>query len=260
MENSKIKSILSDALVIALLTAYSYFVSYEYQRGYYSYFNLPSFLININIENILIAYVSIITFVILIYLIINGITAAIPDNCNPLIVKIIIKYIYFFMIASLYVMSDDKYKLTFYKLFLALFIIFVVGDFILPLFSQKKIEGYKNKVIAEAEKANKANENSGGKYSINRLFMKRLPILPYFIVIFYLSSTIASRAGMYSAKTQDVFTIINDNIVILGTYNNNFIVKEINVEQKTLEPHFYLISNQEDNRYIKKYVGRLIIN
>lgn len=257
MEKHKSRDKISDAILIGFFTAYSYLISYQYQRGFYSHFNLPTFLIEISLTNILTYIISIFGFFFIIYVFINGLTASIPNDVNHYIVKIIKRYIFIFTFWTLFFIIYNVNNIISLYLCLGVTLLMIIVDFVKPLFSQKKIKGYANKIIAENEKIEKNDENLEYKNSINSFMFKHFPLIPNLLFIIFITSTISFQLGNLNAINQEVFTIINEDIVILGTYNNNFIVSEVNVQSKTLKPYFHLISNQEDYKYTRKSIGCL---
>ncbi|MFH5836728.1 hypothetical protein ACHAL6_11710 [Proteiniclasticum sp. C24MP] len=259
MEKKETKGIVVDGLIIAFLTAYSYLLSYRYQDGYYSFFNLPSFLIEIRIENVLTSFVSILGFAYLIYIVVSIITGIIPDTSDPIIVKLVFKYIYFGTISTINsILGAHIYKDP-YNIYIILIGGMFIIDFLVPFITQRKLKGYKNKVVAEYNKTLKAIDTFEYKKSINNNIRRYFPSLPLILVTGYMVSSLTFQLGSYNAHKQDTFTTINDEVVILGTYNNDFIAKELDIAQRTLEPDFYLISDLNNNRYIKKNIGSLTV-
>lgn len=258
MEKNKTKGLLSDGLIIAFLTSYSYFLSYRYQDGYYSYFNIPSFLIEISIETILTSCISILAFLIIIYAVVSLFTSIIPSKTDPTIVRLIFKYVYFFLISAIYFVLGSYKKGFSYYIFSPVFFMLII-DLVIPLVTQKEMKGYKNKVIAEYLKTEDQIASLDNKYSINMIIARKFNHLPLVLSLAIMLSLISYQLGGFNAFRQVDFTITNDNIVILGTYDKNFIVKELNISNKTLESSFNLISDKSNISFTKKQIGPLIV-
>lgn len=258
MEKNKTKGLLSDGLIIAFLTSYSYFLSYRYQDGYYSFFNLPSFLIEIRIEVILTSFISILGFLSIVFMLVSLITAIIPSKTDPTIVKIIFKYVYFFVVSTIFFVFGSYKKSSSYLIFMPTAVMLVI-DLILPLKNQKEIKGYQNKVIAEYKKTNGQIAILDNKYSITMILVKKFNYLPLIISLAFMLNSMSNQLGGYIASRQEYFTMMNDNLVVLGTYDKDFIVKELNVSNKTIDSPFHLISDKSNISFTKKQIGPLIV-
>lgn len=265
------KENITDAILISIFTAYAYFISYIYQLGYYEYFKLPSFLVEISIMNILNSTFSILAFIIFIYIIVTGIMSCIPNNTDVYIAKIIEKYIY---ISTLYIvlfMVADVKRKEFYYIYTVIALLIIFLDFVDPLFSQKEIKGYLKKVISQKKKESikkldiekekihleESGHRSKHKNSLDRFISNHIPVLPLLVIILIVTSYFSYAIGHFNARNKSTYTLLDGDKAILGTYDNNLIIRKINIQKKTFEPDFYLVSDQEGHRYIKENVGTL---
>lgn len=260
MKNNKIP----EAILVLFLTAYSYFISYLYSAGQYSYFNLPIFLVEVTLENIIISIFSIISFIWGIYIILNVFTAMIPNDLNIQIVKLIKKHMFlsFYYIVVIILLSPfgnikpDKRSLLFLGIPM---LTLVVLDFIKPIFSQKDIKGYQNKLIAEIEKNMQNGTDYEYKHSISNLVTKNVPFILPLIFLGFLSASLAFSLGSYSAHKQEEFTVIDNKMIVLGSYEKRFIVKTIDPKENSLSKDFSIISNQDNYNFSTKQIKSLII-
>lgn len=261
MKNNKIP----DSILVLFLTAYSYLISYLYSAGQYSYFNLPIFLVEVTLENIITSIFSIIIFILVIYIILNVFTQMIPNDLNIQIVKLIRKHLFLssycivviiFFWSSFGNIKPDKKLLLFIGI---LMLILVAFDFIKPIFSQKDIKGYQNKLIAEIEKNVQNDTDYEYKHSIGNLVSKHVPFILPLIFLGFLSASLAYNLGIYGAHKQEVFTVINGEMIVLGSYQKRFIVKTIDSKENSLSDDFSMISTQDNYKFSKKKINSLII-
>lgn len=252
---------ISSTIIVTFFTAYSYFISYQYQNGYYKYFNLPSFLIEISLKNIMTSFFSLFSFIFITYIVINGLTASIFNDTNVYIVKLIKKYIYISLIYFLlYTFGyKEETKEAVIGIVIGIVTLNIIVDFIKPIFTQKHVRGYKNKIINENKKIEKSDDAYEYKNSINHFLFKRMPLLPNLLLFLFITIIISYGLGNYEARNQKIFTIINNDKIILGNYNDCFIVKNIDYKEDALEPHFYLITNKENYKYTNKKIDYLEI-
>ena len=69
--NSSLKSHLSEASAIALLTFIGYVVAFHYEKGFCSFWNIPSYLIEISIPSVITAVFGLFSSLIVIFLVMN---------------------------------------------------------------------------------------------------------------------------------------------------------------------------------------------
>ncbi len=258
------KTKISDATLVLFLTAYSYFVSYLYFAGKYRYFNLPIYLIEVTLENIIFSIFSIASFILAIYIILNLFTKMIPNDLDIRIVELIKKHIvinlyYITIIILSSPFSNIKIDVkSFLLVGIGMFMV-VALDFIIPLFTQKNIKGYQNKLIAEIEKNKKNYTVDEYKHSLNNLVSKHAPLIPTLIILMFLSALLSYSLGIYYAYNQEDFTVIDDRMVVLGIYEKNFIVKTIDLKENSLSENFSIISNKDSYNFTKKQMKSLTI-
>lgn len=257
MEIPKNREEISDAILISFLTAYSYLISYLYHIGYYSHFNLPTFLVEVSISNILTSITSIFIFGLIFYVMNNILTAFIPNNMKYIFINIIKRYLYFIIIGGALYRLEYVHKIKNISIYIGIVITMMIIDFVIPCFLHKEIDGYYKKIIAHKvsmkETYKDRHKNSIFKY-------KRL--IPFLVFGLSITMIFSYKIGSYKARDQRYFTLLNDKMVILGTYNNSFIVSKLNIQKNTMtvDSEFQLISRQENYKYTKKYIGPLKVD
>lgn len=262
-ENKRKIPFLGEGILIAVLTAVGYAIAYYYEKGYKGYFLMPEDYIELNPTMIirvigLTVVIGIFLFIILDFISIhinqlrslNRAVSSIVDE----IIWLGVSYFFFMMLLGL-----NKYSLVSLLLFLPLI---SLVSFVIPLLTQRKIKGYRNKLEAAVKMEDEKSSNSlkGLMYSIRqRLGYKNFRLALYLVLI---AATIPnfSLLGEYNANAQTKFMIVEGNpkYIMVGTYKDYAVVAELDTKKKEVIPNYKLIKNEKFDARLYN-VGKLTV-
>lgn len=255
----KIVKDLSDAILITLLSALAYATYFMVQLGYFNYFGVPSDFISISLTNIVGTLVGIFILLTFIFLLLNGITTLIPDSLNIHIYNLLKNYLKLGVYFGLIFILTETNDIIEY-IIIAFYLLCLLSSFIIPIFTQRKIKGYWNKII-ESQKKIQTREcyEGNGKYTITKYLFERAPFIPILILIFIVLSFFAYNFGTTQARTQKSFTVIelenSNDFVLFGLYNGKLITSELD-KDGYLEG-VYLKESNDNMKYLEKEIGPL---
>lgn len=230
---------ITEGVLIAALPVIGYWLAYLYQLGYCTYFNIPTVFIEISILNIMIALVGFASIIASINFygepIYQFIRIFLPHPLNKIFVKILL--IVSFILAYSVVKNISTESIYFLLLFFAL--PYLLVDLILPLFSQKNVKGYLEKLKAQDE----VDRNEQGDSLMSKIALGLGRNLFLYIAIFGFISFLVYFAGGYKAKTKSNFIVLNEpfNKVVLKNYRNSFVVADYDSCGQKIYPKFKLV-------------------
>jgi hypothetical protein len=243
--NNSQANFMSDALIIALITATGYAVAFMFELGYSIYFGLPVQLIEINTASIIIS--SLIVF---------GSTFFLAN-------------FFFITISSLNITDSMGMRITITSL-IFLSPIFLIsfglgwGEYGTPLIVSLALIAFYwtfplishfGKSGTYIEKVNSQDEIDKSALTITTLTFKFLgKTLFLFLILFLFLLFISYYRGMAFAKNEISFYVIESEppLAVLRIYNNKLICSPLNKKTKTIKPKYSIISvkSQEMNQYI----------
>lgn len=229
------KKFFSEAILVAFLTAVGYLAAFAYQYSYLSYFGVPVFFVDVNLVLVLFTTsIGLIWFM--------GLGTALDFLLNWIPQKnffkflktlgfliVIIVGLLFPMIASIY---DPNHVLLSNLGLLVIVIVLIVGTFRLyknpELFTFKKNKKDKNDLLTRAEQIY-------GSFPV--LFVVTLTI---FVLYSYIMGTTI-------AKNQPDYLVSNTDpaLVIIATYNGNFIGLTFNPNTRSFDKNITLLSQDK---------------
>lgn len=219
-ENTKSnKSILSDALLVSLLSAVGYLTAYCYESGYCEYFHIPSDFIDINISKIITVTLSMFGAI----LTIGHFASPFWDlaSSKSYAKRLIGKYIFLLMFICIAAWSTDNLKGMAWAFLVPIFEFYV--DLIHPLFSKKSISGYVQKIEANQKDYSAEKERSIWFYDrVGRALSRQALLLVAGVLTAML---VASGLGRSLAKNQVFYLCAggSNRIVVLRQYGNSLI-------------------------------------
>ena len=144
MGEGKQREWITEGLIIALIPILGYFYAFQYEVGYASYFKYPQELIIIGLPQIVIATMSLWVGIIMIFMFVESITMMIPRAQRGLTDSII----KFLPLVGFFVGSLFIYGWKYAWIFLVVFLLIGISEFILPLFTAKDKKSYSEKIEA----------------------------------------------------------------------------------------------------------------
>jgi hypothetical protein len=221
LELGRNKNIFSDALFISCITAIGYLGAFSYQYSFMSYYQIPSYLIEVNTTAVLFTcFSSLIVFCCIGILIIFIYRFSINKKYFRLLISILTSVLVFTPILLVYV-DIYNWKQELMKIFF-ISVSMVLYGFI--LYRSSKIFSKHNNLIDKLEE-----------------IYGKMPIL--FVVTAILFIFVCGQVGSIKAKYNKIYLVSNSQppFVIIGTFSNNFIVAGIDSINMTIKNEISLI-------------------
>jgi hypothetical protein len=218
----------SEGLLIALVPAYAYLLTFQYEEGFASYFGIPAQLVDINLGSILIPTAAVLVFGLLYFMVANGLVMFIPATVgdHPLVkrhvITIIVSSLLLFIPAVIY----NTRRWWIFAIGSTLLGIFVYLLFPLLLFRTEG--GYINKL----EKAQLRLDRGNDAPTLIRWSAAKLNprLILLFIFLIYLV-VMSKEAGRTSAMGQREFLTMSSNagdMALLRSYAGRFVFARFN--------------------------------
>jgi hypothetical protein len=232
---------LSEGVLLALAPAYAYLLTFQYEKGFTSYFGIPDSFIDITLGNVLTLAGVVLGFVWVYLMMLNGIVMFIPSSVgnHPLIKRHVITLSIYSLFVYIPAYIYDTRSMWVFAISTTLLGIFTY--FILPLILFRDKRGYLDKLeIAAARMDRDDTTNLIGWYKarINPWFTILTLIFAYFVFIAY-------EAGRMKAANQQEFltTSINDReVVCLRAYADKLILTPFDRNTRRAEKRFIIVS------------------
>lgn len=230
MTDNKISKFLSEGLIIAGITLFSYLVAFSYQAGYASYFQIPLQFITISITTIFISFAYVLGIAVGAYYIFSLIWIFTPKDNDPVsfsIRKLVIVFIFELFIF----IPFTKFNWTTVILFFSILIIFIFFEFIFPLITQRKSDNtYAEKLIAQEEIEIYFQKNTLVSEIDKRFGRWFVTSLLYVLLALGYSYAV----GYNKAESKEYFYVTDKDTVILAIYNDLLITSKYDRKTKTL--------------------------
>jgi hypothetical protein len=195
-EEKNERKLLSDAILVAAASAFSYALAYAYQSGFASYFSLPPLLLTPTLGAVFQAGAVVGTFLLFFWNIFNAVWMFIRTNSG--IGRSILRLLLITLMAVMFVfVFSNKWG---WLIIVAVFCVFGFGEFIFPRITQREIAGYENKLLAQ-EKIKSASKPTF-LHHLGQRFGDRviLPVIAAFGLLL-----LANGLGNKTAKEQEDF-------------------------------------------------------
>lgn len=225
---------LTEGIVIAGLTVFSYTIAFVFEAGIADHFGIPFEFIEVSLTGIFVAFITLLTGLLIIYVLL--------EILNPLWVKLsdairrrLRLYFGFFfaIIGSLIIAGGSIASL---KIILIWFIVMVFIDFIIPALSRKKGKSYVEKV-QESHEADLQYDTFFDKLIQNlQIDTRTFKIILFLIFVIFLSF----YSGLGKARKQKEFLVLQSdkNQVVLRKYGDIFITTKVDRDKKELTKTF----------------------
>jgi len=246
---------LSEGIIIAIASVAAYTLTFLYEVGFLSAFEIPINLIRINLDTVLIAISSIFGFMLIIFAIANFLVMLLPES----------KFIQTKIIRISIILLPFLWKIFVYKqlgkylihLIIAIAIM-VFLEFIVPIFQFRKKESYSEKLVADEMVEYEPRSRST---LLGRIRVVLGPFGYVFFIALFITAGLVYEAGRVKALTKEYFLVLGEssNIVVLRTYNDLLICAPFNRKTKEIEQKliFKKIVDNTDVIYVREKVGPL---
>lgn len=220
----------SEAVFIAILTTGAYLIAFSFEAGYLNKFNIPLYLIKINIELILFFIIILSSSLFLLLFLANFIAMIFPEHAalQEKTIRIIIMLL--LPLWNLIIYGLRKQDVW---LYLIIFIIMIFLEILWPLLVYRNIKSIKDKFIADEIAEARVRE----KGILGRLHLAIGSLISNLIYILILGAILAHSAGGANAVTQKEYYLLGDNsnIAVLRIYSDMVIGVPIDFKNKLVE-------------------------
>ena len=229
---SRLKEVLiSNSLIIFLIPIIAYILSYGYNLGYNSYFKIPAYLTNFsfalilkNLMNnyiVIIGVLFIVFFIVFIYHIINQHKPSLKKHINKVFDCLLCLLMFLLLVLSIYVKS-----------YICVLMLVIIASLCYYYYSLNKDVRKLDDMI----KTSPVDEESiiEFKDEVNRIRNKiRIPFFKTFVaalviiailIVLYIAIFLL---GYKNASEEKEFYVINNNNIVINSYNDNYITVPI---------------------------------
>ena len=250
----RIKFSFEKSLFLAALPFFGYITAYNYEKGYLSFFNIPSLLIRLSLEDVIVAtsvlvsglfvfYYLFLTIIALFWKLINK-----SERGRTLKITLIL-----FFIASPYIFIFNNITLL-DKLIIALAMLLYLlfYEFGLPIIFQK------GTLEERLVKENRAHEKA--TIVENYIFSKpKLKLFYLAILTLFYTSGLAFFAGVRDAGKQTDYLVFSDKdtYAVVRNYSDRIIVVKIDDKLKSLKENVRIISFTDNLNLRHETIGPL---
>lgn len=243
--SEKRKFTISDGLIVGAITLLGYSCAYFFEKGYLDHYYLPDTLIEISIPTVIRSIAYTLGIALILAILLNGLLGGIPVFKNEFINLSVERLLWFSNIFFLLTLFSGLNTLSLFTFFGAV-ILFGMLLFVAPLIQYKKVKGYKNKI----KQAIFDEEDDNYKYSLMTLIRKKFGkkgIIASIIFLYIVASfSYVQKLGDYWASNQENYFLIDGSkqMLVIGTYKNNFIAAEVNLKNKEIYPVYKIIKTK----------------
>lgn len=235
----KLKVNVEKGFLLAILPFAGYIIAYSYEKGYLSFFRVPSFLIRLGLEEVIVATSVVIAGLSIFYLILMILYPFRKHISKSAKGFTFLKSIVLFLILSPFISTFSSDSLL-DKLIVSyiIFLFILLWQFGFPLLFYKG-SSLEEKII----RADKEKDEVGQieDFIFSRPQLKTIYII--FLTIAYIS-LLAYKAGVNDASSQKDYLSFSDNTntyIVVRTYVDKKIAIEISGESKHIENNMRVI-------------------
>lgn len=247
----------SEGFIIAALPVAAAMITFSYEAGYAKAYGIPLELITIGLTDILIAFgVLIVSYGLVIPIILNmGAALGEPKDALESMHRRVVRYSFvaFFILYPFYVYWGWRGFIV-YLSTVAGAVIFSYG---VPLVTQKKIEGYRNKVAA-SEKVRWTEYKGSLRYKIDQRFGSYLTASIMYLII---GLGFVFALGNVEATSRINFPVLmsDEDTVVLRIYGDTVVSARVDRAKKQLvfPLSIHKISDKSDLKLKFEKIGPL---
>ena len=241
MEEIRKQEWITEGLVLALIPLLGYFFAFQYESGHALYFKYPKEFIEVGLPQIVIATISLWTGAVMIFMLIESITIAIPKAQRGLADSII----KFLPLAGFFIGAFLVHGWSHAWPFLFVFVLIGIPEFILPLFTQKDKKTYSEKIDADwnAEWRLRESQNSLSWRLLKTIGHKNITL----VINIFIAAQLVQTAGEFVASRQIQFFTLNSpsEKVVLRIYNDKLICADVDRNTKILKDGIAILKKDD---------------
>lgn len=228
---------ISEAILVALTSAFSYLVAFQYEKGFASYFRIPYQLISVDLSRVLLIGLTLFAILIFAFPILNLLVVVFSNIMSPVIKRLLRPYLFIIFIIITYIYL---YKFTGFHRWgwiLIFLVIMIFLDFVLPLITQRTKGSYIDKL--QAQDALESSIMNIPAF-IRTRYGSEIVLL---IAACLIGISLSYSAGYAEAVSEDIFLVTNTNpeLVVLRKYEDKLICAPLNRTDKTSLPSFTIL-------------------
>jgi hypothetical protein len=232
----------TDAILAIAIPVAGYYVAYRYEQGYLTYFGVPTSLVEVGLSEVL----GVLGQLISVFLLILGyldIRATLSKDKNP-VARAIGRVLFPILIMLLIIYAASLKGATLYFL-LALLALVIFTEFIFPIFSQRKVKGFKEK-LAQQELRDGMQQslmsNIMASYKRGNYALKSAINFTVLFALFYIFFL-----GSFTAKRSTSFMVLKTcpEMIAIKKYSNRLICVEFDRANKTIKREFKVLNMDE---------------
>jgi len=158
-EKARPRKIISEALLLAAASGFSYAVAYAYRSGFASFFGLPPLLLTPTLGVVIQAGAAIIAALSFFWLLLYSFWGFLPRASSVVgrQLRVLLIVGFFFSLAFFSVLARSKWG---WLIILGFLCVFGFGMFVFPLITQREVAGYENKLLAQQKIENAAQQRT----------------------------------------------------------------------------------------------------
>lgn len=250
---------LNEGLIIAGFTLLSYVIAYKFECGFCEYWQLPIFLIKINLTTAIASGLSLFSFLMFLFIFINFFISIFENELSQkdsIKRRLIIYHIgAVFVLIALFM----GYGISFLPIFiLFLIILFDVPLIFIPWYIDKKKYPKDENIFNRIARSFEEESRSNNAFDWLSLLLGKNIILLIFVGLPILT-LLASSAGIYYAKgTQNFYIVENRNLLLLKKYDDTYVLRPVDLLKNEVGNELYIWRNEEIGK--EKLVKKRLTN
>lgn len=227
-------------LIVLALSSGGYAAVYSFRAGQASYFGLPAELLSLDLKDVVAGGIALSIVILSVVFVGNSlmqlIEGELPYEIESRLKGLVVSTLFF----ATFVYLLGAPAAWYYSIVIAA-VTFAFMQFVLPLFTQRGVPGYVEKLNADT-----ADKRSSTPSPLTRFALKRpqlfLPALAFGLVLL-----LAEPVGVYTARTRVSYAVIPGapERVVVAEYRGSFVTLELDRETSTLMPPI-MVTRPED--------------
>jgi len=253
MQNQKETKYLSEGITIGGFTLIAYLVTFFYQMGYATHFDIPIEFITIDLTTMLISFAALIGGATTIVTVTNFIMMNISDSNDPIprTIRRFAKIFIFIFIGFIPLSSKSNSWIA----FLIIISMFAFLEFVFPLITQRNCKTYSEKLAAQDR-----HEFKLIKKSIYMKLADNFGIWAIdFVLLIIISLPFAYNMGNYIASEKKEFFVLSKNTVVLAICEKFFVTAKYNAKTKVIDTKRKIAHINNNLEFQQEKIGPLIL-
>ncbi len=237
---------LSEGILLAVGSSTAYLLTFQYEKGFASYFGIPPQFVSVGLLNVLYGAILLLVFIYVVFSLGNLSLIFIPTRYSgePVFLRRILELGVTLLPA--FAVAYLHNNLLWWSLFVGGALLLVFGSFILPLFRNKTESSYIKKLEAEERK----KQNTAVTPTLLSLTVPRLgPKLPLILWYSLMSIFLVAAAGESAAQSQREFLVTTlapqSEVVLLRRYGDELIFAPFDRKTSQVQKTFVVVKVQD---------------